>query len=84
MKVPGFRGDVGGYAKINAAFSWGGPDLAAEVVTNLTHVKINHIAIMDWNGLKGLTDALGGVRVYIRRRSPTTRNTSPGTRVGRR
>ena len=62
---PGFPGDVDGYAKINAAFSWGGPSLAVKVVENLTHITLNHVAIMDWNGLMGLTNALGGVRVYV-------------------
>jgi LCP family protein required for cell wall assembly len=65
VPVPGFPGDVDGDAKINAAFSWGGPSLAVTVVKQLTGIPINHVAIMDWDGLKGLTDALGGVRVYI-------------------
>jgi LCP family protein required for cell wall assembly len=65
VPVPGFPGDIGGEAKINAAFSWGGPDLAVRTVQNFTGLHIDHVAMIDWNGFKGLTDALGGVRVYI-------------------
>lgn len=65
VKVDGFPGDVDGYAKINAAFSWGGPALAVKTVQDLTGLHIDHVAMIDWNGFKGLTDALGGVRLYI-------------------
>jgi LCP family protein required for cell wall assembly len=65
VPVPTFPGDIGGDAKINAAFSWGGPALAVRTVQNLTGLHIDHVAIIDWNGFKDLTDALGGVRVYI-------------------
>lgn len=65
VKVPTYPGDVNGYAKINAAFSWGGPALARQTVEGVTGLHIDHIAMIDWNGFKELTDALGGVRVYI-------------------
>lgn len=65
VKVPTFPGDIDGYAKINAAFSWGGPALARQTVEGVTGLHIDHIAMIDWNGFKDLTDALGGVRVYI-------------------
>lgn len=53
------------YAKINAAFSFGGPSLAVETVQQLTGISVDHLAIIDWVGFKDLTTALGGVRVYI-------------------
>lgn len=65
VKVPTYPSDIDGYAKINAAFSWGGPALARQTVEGLTGLRIDHIAMIDWNGFKDLTDALGGVRVYI-------------------
>ncbi|MGI8578434.1 MAG: LCP family protein [Nocardioidaceae bacterium] len=65
VKVNGYPGDVNGYSKINAAFSWGGPKLAITTVEQLTHITINHLAIIDWNGFKDLSTALGGVRVYV-------------------
>lgn len=65
VRVDGFPGDIGGYAKINAAFSWGGPPLAVKTVQQLTGLHIDHVAIIDWTGFKDLSTALGGVRVYI-------------------
>ncbi|MEP6665298.1 MAG: LCP family protein, partial [Nocardioidaceae bacterium] len=53
------------HAKINAAFSYGGPSLARETVEQVTGIKIDHLAIIDWNGFKDLTSALGGIKVYI-------------------
>lgn len=60
VQVPGH-----GPAKINAAFAWGGPALAVETVERLTDVRIDHVAVIDWEGFKALTDALGGVRITI-------------------
>ncbi|MFS0884179.1 LCP family protein [Aeromicrobium sp. 179-A 4D2 NHS] len=62
VQVPGH-----GPAKINAAFSWGGPALAVETVEKLTGVRMDHVAVIDWEGFKELTDLLGGVRVNIPR-----------------
>ncbi len=63
-KIDGYPYD-NGYAKINAAFSYGGPTLSVKTVQQLTHIRIDHVAIIDWVGFQDLTTALGGVRVYI-------------------
>jgi len=55
----------GGHGKINAAFSYGGPELATTTVQELTGITIDHLAIIDWAGFRDLTSALGGVKVYI-------------------
>lgn len=60
VKVPGH-----GKAKINAAFAWDGPALAVQTVEQLSGVRIDHVAVIDWEGFKRLTDALGGVTVTI-------------------
>ncbi|MFC5728824.1 MULTISPECIES: LCP family protein [Nocardioides] len=60
VEIPGH-----GSAKINAAFSYGGPRLAVATVERLTRVRIDHLAIIDWEGLRQLTDALGGVTVDV-------------------
>lgn len=52
-----------GDAKLNAAFSWGGPALLVATVENLTGVRIDHYAAVDFGGFKGMVDALGGVTV---------------------
>lgn len=54
-----------GKTKINAAFSYGGPPLLIETIENLTKVRIDHFSILDFEGFKGMTDALGGVDVNI-------------------
>jgi len=58
VTIPG-RGE----AKLNAAFSWGGPPLLVATVENLTGVRIDHYAAVDFGGFKGMVDALGGVTV---------------------
>lgn len=70
VKVPGQ-----GTAKVNAAFSWGGPTLMVRTVEQLTGVRINHLAIVDFDGFKQITDALGGVTITV----PKTVSSSQGT-----
>jgi LCP family protein required for cell wall assembly len=50
-----------GQAKANAAFSWGGPSLFVETIEDLTDIRIDHVAVVDWAGLTALVDALGGI-----------------------
>lgn len=52
-----------GPAKINAALAYGGVPLVVETVESLLHQRIDHVAIVDFEGFKGLTDALGTVEV---------------------
>ncbi|MFI7007321.1 LCP family protein [Streptomyces sp. NPDC050145] len=54
-----------GKAKINAAFSWGGPPLLVDTVEKLTDVRIDHFAVIDWHGFKSLTDKVGGVTITV-------------------
>ncbi|MFB7662349.1 LCP family protein [Kitasatospora sp. NPDC056138] len=54
-----------GQAKINAAYSWGGPALMVQTVQNLTDIRIDHVAVIDWDGFRSLTDAVGGVDITI-------------------
>jgi LCP family protein required for cell wall assembly len=54
-----------GPAKINAAYSYGGPSLTVATVERLTGVRIDHLAVIDWAGIRSLTDELGGVTVTI-------------------
>jgi LCP family protein required for cell wall assembly len=60
VKIPGYGRD-----KINAAFSYGGPLLAQRTVENLTDVRIDHLAMIDWSSFKDLTTALGGVPITV-------------------
>ncbi|NUS12137.1 MAG: LCP family protein [Streptomyces sp.] len=65
-----------GSAKLNAAFSWGGPPLLIDTVQRLTRVKVDHLAVIDWSGFRKLTDAVGGVDVTVDRTVP--RRNGPG------
>ena len=58
VQIPGH-----GEAKINAALSYGGVPLMVQTVESLLNSRIDHVAIIDFEGFKGLTDALGGVEV---------------------
>lgn len=60
VPIPGY-----GRGKINWAYYFGGPTLAVRTVEHLTHVRIDHVAVIDWAGFRRVTDALGGVTVNI-------------------
>lgn len=62
VDVPGH-----GKQKINAAFSYGGPRLLVRTVEQLTDIRIDHFAAVDFNGFKTMTDAVGGVDVFVPR-----------------
>lgn len=52
-----------GDSKINAAMALGGVPLVVQTVEGLFDVRVDHVASIDFEGFKGLTDALGGVEV---------------------
>lgn len=54
-----------GRDKINAAFSAYGPSGYIATVEELTGLRMDHLAIMDWKGFKDLSTAVGGVEVCI-------------------
>lgn len=56
-----------GNAKLNAAFSFGGPPLLIATIERLTGVRVDHFAILDFEGFRSMTDALGGVNVRVAR-----------------
>jgi len=54
-----------GSAKVNAAYQFGGPDLAVRTVRNFTGLRINHVAVVDFRNFEQLIDALGGVTIDV-------------------
>ncbi|WP_231445139.1 LCP family protein [Brevibacterium zhoupengii] len=52
-----------GKAKINSALSTGGLPLAVSTVSDFIGTELDHVAIIDFEGFKALTDSLGGVMV---------------------
>ncbi|WP_225992819.1 LCP family protein [Actinomadura rudentiformis] len=60
VEIPGWR-----HAKINVAFSRGGPALLTETVEELSGLRIDHVAVVDFAGFERMTDALGGVEIRL-------------------
>jgi LCP family protein required for cell wall assembly len=60
VPIPG-HGD----GKIGSAYSDGGSVLTIQTVEQLTNVRVDHFAMIDWAGFRVLTDALGGVTVKV-------------------
>ncbi|GAA1731315.1 LCP family protein [Isoptericola hypogeus] len=60
VDIPGY-----GEAKINAAFSYGGPALMIDTVEQLTGVHVDHFVVTDFESFTSMTDALGGVRIRV-------------------
>ena len=59
-EIPGYQP-----TKINAAFAYGGAALQIKTVEKFLHIKIDHIAIIDFTGLENLVDAVGGIQVNL-------------------
>ncbi|MGB3633016.1 MAG: LCP family protein [Rubrobacteraceae bacterium] len=60
VEIPGHGED-----KINAAFAYGGPELMVETLNDLTDLSINNYVVLDFNGVKDIVDALGGVELEV-------------------
>jgi LCP family protein required for cell wall assembly len=58
VNIPGH-----GQSKINAAYAYGGPALAIKTVEQFTHVKINHVIIVNLANFPVFIDAIGGVDI---------------------
>ena len=54
-----------GTTKVNASFSYGGPNLLAKTVEDYTGIYLDHIAVIDLEGFAGVTKVIGGVDVYV-------------------
>ena len=54
-----------GKSKINAAFSWGGPELLARTVEDVTGAYIDHVVVIDFAGFKKASEVVDGVPVTL-------------------
>ena len=54
-----------GQNRINAAYQFGGPNLAIRTVEAFTGLKINHVAIVDFNQFRKVIDEIGGVTIDV-------------------
>ena len=60
VRVPGH-----GKTELQNALKFGGPDLLVRTVENLTHVRINHYARIDFAHVDRTVNAIGGVNVTL-------------------
>lgn len=72
VPVPGHGRD-----KINAAYAYGGAPLLVRTLQDLVGVRVDHVARIDFEGFRRLTDAVGGVRVWAEEPSDGTGNGGP-------
>ncbi|QGU08561.1 Regulatory protein MsrR [Corynebacterium occultum] len=60
VEIPGY-----GMNKINAAFTFGGPQLLAETVELSTGLRVDHYAEIGMGGLARIVDSIGGIEMCV-------------------
>lgn len=65
VPIPGY-----GHNKLNAAYAFGGPQLLTRTFQGMLDVKIDDVAITDFENFKAVTNELGGVTVNNPQGSP--------------
>jgi LCP family protein required for cell wall assembly len=60
VEIPGH-----GYDKLNHAFAFGGVDLAKKTVEKLVDLPVDHVVLVDMQGLTKIVDSLGGVDIQV-------------------
>ncbi len=65
VNVPAGGSWGGGKNKINSAFAYGGANLAAKAVYDLTKIPLDGAMIINFAGVRNMVDAVGGVHVCV-------------------
>ncbi len=60
-----YIGDGHGVDKINAAFAFGGPELTIQTIETTLGIKIDYYIVFNYNSVKKIVEAIGGVPVYV-------------------
>lgn len=60
VEVPGVGPD-----KLNAAYAYGGPELAVETLEGFLGLSVEDHVVVDFGGVEEIVDTLGGVTVYV-------------------
>ncbi len=76
VAIPGY-----GKNKINAAFAFGGPQLTVRTLEKMLDTRMDHVALIDFDGFINLTEDLGGVTVYNEHASESRGYTFPEGRI---
>jgi LCP family protein required for cell wall assembly len=71
VELPSYTDTSGGdhvavHAKLNAAFALGGAPLLVATMEQLTGLRIDHFAAVNFPGFQGMVDTLGGINVCVR------------------
>ena len=76
---------IAGYGsnRINASLYFGGPQLMARSVANLTGIEPDYVFVTSFSGLRHMVDAIGGVVVISRHRFSDINLRPQGFRLGR-
>lgn len=69
VEIPGIGQD-----KVNAAFANGGPELAVETLENFTDLAIGNYVVLNFDGVKEIVDALGGITIDVEEPIETQQN----------
>jgi LCP family protein required for cell wall assembly len=56
---------AGGLMMFNEAYAIGGPVCTVKTVEQLTHIRMDHFVVVDFNGFRRIVDALDGVEVCV-------------------
>ncbi len=70
VSIPGH-----GKNKLNAAYAFGGGPLLVTTMQNLLGIRIDHVAMLGFEGFQKMTDAVGGVDVNVEEASVGDHNT---------
>jgi LCP family protein required for cell wall assembly len=66
VNIPPVKGKWdGGETKLNAAFTFGGPQHTAKTIKGFTGLDIDYAVIVDFAGVKSIVDAVGGVEMTV-------------------
>ena len=65
VDVPAGGSWKGGKNKINSAFAFGGPALAAKTIYNLTKIPLDGAMVINFAGVVDMVNAVGGVHVCV-------------------
>lgn len=60
--------------KVNAAYAYGGPELAVQTLNKNLDLNISEYISVNWEGLTRVIDALGGVEVHVEENELSTLN----------
>lgn len=52
--------------KFNLAFTFGGPNCTVKLFKQVTGIPVDHFMVVDFNGVKDIINALGGVRLCLK------------------